>query len=117
MIRVITAGIFIFTGLFTLGIAVIGIFRFSTMLNRIHVASKCDTMGALLVLAGLIILSGFTFFSLKLFLVIVFLWLCNPVASHLIARAEVTTNPNLNLICDYIDLTKNEGAEYKNDNN
>ena len=117
MIRVIIAGIFIFSGLFTLGIAVIGIFRFSTMLNRIHVASKCDTMGALLVLTGLIILSGFTFFSLKLFLVVVFLWLCNPVASHLIARAEVTTNPNLNLICDYVDLTKNKGEENKNDNN
>ena len=117
MIRVIIAGIFIFTGLFTLGIAVIGIFRFSTMLNRIHVASKCDTMGALLVLTGLIILSGFTFFSLKLFLVIVFLWLCNPVASHLIARAEVTTNQDLNLICDYVDLTKQEGEEIKNDNN
>ena len=111
MIRVIIAGIFIIAGLFTLGIAVVGIFRFSPMLNRIHVAAKCDTMGALLVLTGLIILSGFTVFSLKLFLVIVFLWLCNPVASHLIARAEVMTNPNLNFICDFVDMTKNEGGE------
>lgn len=118
MIRVIIAGVFIIAGLFTLGIAVVGIFRFSTMLNRIHVAAKCDTMGALLVLLGLMILSGMTFFSLKLFLAIVFLWLCNPVASHLIARAEVMTNPNLNLICDYVDLTKKkEGEEIKSDNN
>ena len=118
MTRVIIAGIFIIAGLFTLGIAVVGIFRFSTMLNRIHVAAKCDTMGALLVLTGLIILSGLTFFSLKLFLVIVFLWLCNPAASHLIARADVMTNPNLNLICDYVDLTKKkEGEEIKSDNN
>jgi len=115
MIKIIIAGIFIIAGLFTLGISVIGIFRFSTMLNRVHVASKCDTMGTLLILTGLIIISGFSFFSLKLFLAVVFLWLCNPVASHLIARAEVLTNPNLNLICDYIDLTK--GDEIKNDNN
>jgi len=115
MIRVITAGIFIIAGLFTLGISVVGIFRFSTMLNRVHVASKCDTAAALLVLTGLIIISGLNFFSLKLFLVIVFLWLCNPVASHLIARAEVMTNPNLNLICDSIDLT--QGEEIKHDNN
>ena len=114
MIRIIIAGIFIIAGLFTLGISVVGIFRFSTMLNRVHVASKCDTMGTLLVLTGLIIISGLTVFSLKLFLVIVFLWLCNPVASHLIARAEVMTNPNLNLICDTIDLT--QGEEIKNDN-
>lgn len=115
MIKIIIAGIFIISGLFTLGISVVGIFRFSTMLNRVHVASKCDTMGTLLVLTGLIIMSGFNFFSLKLLLIVVFLWLCNPVASHLIARAEVMTNPNLNLICDYVDLTK--GEKIKNDNN
>lgn len=115
MLRVLIAGGFIIAGLFVLGVATVGIFRFSTMLNRVHVASKCDTMGALLVSIGLIILSGMTIYSLKLFLVIVFLWLCNPVASHLVARAEVSTNPNLNLICDFLDKT--EGAENKNDNN
>ena len=105
MIRVIIAGVLVLAGLLVLGFATVGIFRFSTMLNRIHVAAKCDTLGALLVLAGLIILSGINIFSLKLFLVIIFLWLCNPAASHLIARAEVETNQDLNLICDYIDLT------------
>ena len=106
MIRVIIAGILMLCGLFVLGIATIGIFRFSTMLNRIHVAAKCDTLGALLMLSGLIILSGWNVFSLKLLLVIIFLWLCNPAASHLVARAEVKTHPDINSICDYIDLTK-----------
>ncbi len=105
MIRLIIAGVLIIAGLSVLGLATMGIFRFSTMLNRIHVAAKCDTLGALFVLTGLMILSGLNIFSLKLFLVIIFLWLCNPAASHLIARAEVETNLNLDLICDYIDLT------------
>ena len=113
MIRVIIAGLLMLAGLFVLGIATIGIFRFSTMLNRIHVAAKCDTLGALLMLSGLIILSGWNVFSLKLLLVIIFLWLCNPAASHLVARAEVKTHPNINSICDYIDLTK----ENNNDSN
>ena len=113
MTRVIIAGVLMLAGLFVLGIATIGIFRFSTMLNRIHVAAKCDTLGALLVLSGLIVLSGFTVYSLKLGLVIVFLWLCNPAASHLVARAEVKTNPNLEQICDFVDLTE----EKANDNN
>ncbi|MBQ9903293.1 MAG: monovalent cation/H(+) antiporter subunit G [Synergistaceae bacterium] len=108
MIRVIIAGILIVWGLFVLGIATIGIFRFSAMLNRIHVAAKCDTMGALLVLSGLIVLSGWNVFSLKLALVILFLWLCNPAASHLVARAEVMTNKNLGQICDFVDLTEGE---------
>ena len=110
MIRVIIAGILMISGLFVLGIATVGIFRFSTMLNRIHVAAKCDTLGALLVLSGLIVLSGWTVFSLKLGLVIMFLWLCNPAASHLVARAEVKTNPELERICDFVDMTEGEGG-------
>ena len=46
MIRVIVAGVLMFAGLFVLSVATVGIFRFSTMLNRIHVAAKCDTLGA-----------------------------------------------------------------------
>lgn len=114
MMRVIIAGVLIAGGLFVLGIAVAGIFRFSTMLNRIHVAAKCDTLGALLVLSGLIVLSGLNTFSLKLLLVIIFLWLCNPAASHLVARAEVKTNDNLDSICDFIDFTSKEN---EHDNN
>lgn len=108
MLRVVIAGVLIAVGLFTFGIATIGVFRFSRMLNRIHVAAKCDSMGALLVLLGLIVLSGWNVFSLKLGLVVVFLWLCNPAASHLVARAEVKTNPELEMICDYVDMTKGE---------
>ena len=111
MIRIIIAGALMLAGLFVLGIATIGIFRFSTMLNRIHVAAKCDTLGALLVLSGLIVLSGFNVFSLKLLLVIAFLWMCNPVASHLVARAEVRTNPDLESICDFVDMTNEAGGE------
>ena len=51
-----------------------------------------DTLGIGFALAGLILMSGFTFTSVKLLLVIVFLWFASPVSSHLIARLEVTTN-------------------------
>ena len=108
MIRIIIAGLLILSGLFVLGIATVGIFRFSTMLNRIHVAAKCDTLGALLVLSGLMVLSGFNVVSLKLLLVIIFLWLCNPAASHLVARSEVKTNQDLELICDFVDKTQTQ---------
>ena len=114
MIRVIIAGVLILTGLFALGVATVGMFRLSHMLNRIHVASKCDSMGALLVMLGLIVLSGWNVFSLKLALVIVFLWLCNPAASHLVARSEVKTNSELELICDSVDLTKGEKLDGSN---
>ncbi|MBQ9564969.1 MAG: monovalent cation/H(+) antiporter subunit G [Synergistaceae bacterium] len=104
MIRFSIAAFLILSGLFVLGVATVGIFRFSTMLNRVHVAAKCDTLGALLALSGLMVLSGLTLFSLKLLLVILFLWLSNPVASHLVARAEVQTNHDLDRFCDRLEL-------------
>ena len=104
MIRLAIAAVLILSGLFVLGVATLGIFRFDTVLNRIHVAAKCDTLGAVLVLSGLVVLSGLNTFSLKLGLVVAFLWLANPVASHLVARAEVATNAHIAETCDILDI-------------
>lgn len=111
MIRLVIAAVLILGGLFVLGIATLGIFRFESVLNRIHVAAKCDTLGALLVLVGLTVLSGPGAFSLKLTLVIAFLWLTNPVASHLVARAEVATNERIGETCDILDLDDIDGLD------
>ena len=111
MIRLAIAAALILGGLFVLGVATLGIFRFESVLNRIHVAAKCDTLGALLVLVGLTVLSGPGAFSLKLTLVIAFLWLANPVASHLVARAEVATNERIGETCDILDLDDIDGLD------
>lgn len=73
-------------------IEMIGVFRFKYVLNRMHAAAMGDTLGIGFCLLGLIVMSGLNFTSLKLFLVIVFLWFSSPASSHLIARLEVTTN-------------------------
>lgn len=73
-------------------IEMIGVFRFRYVLNRMHAAAMGDTLGLGSCLLGLIVMSGLNFTSLKLFLVIVFLWFSSPVSSHLIARLEVTTD-------------------------
>ena len=54
----------------------IGVFRFKYVLNRMHAAAMGDTLGIGFALAGLILMSGFTFTSVKLLLVIVFLVVC-----------------------------------------
>lgn len=79
-------------GLVTFITEIIGVFRFRYVLNRMHAAAIGDTLGIGFALLGLIVISGFNFTSLKLFLVIVFLWFSSPVSSHLIARLEVSTN-------------------------
>lgn len=91
-IRFFIGGGLLLAGLITFAIEIIGVFRFRYVLNRMHAAAIGDTLGIGFALLGLIVISGFNFTSLKLFLVIVFLWFSSPVSSHLIARLEVTTD-------------------------
>lgn len=84
-------------GLLLAGVAVfliemIGVFRFRYVLNRMHAAAIGDTLGIGICLMGLIVMNGLNFTSLKLFLVIIFLWFSSPTSSHLIAKLEVNTN-------------------------
>lgn len=85
-------------GIFILQI--FGVFKFKYVLNRMHAAAMGDTLGIGVSLTGLIILSGFNFTSLKMALIILFLWLTSPVSSHLISRLEVVTNEQLAEHCE-----------------
>ena len=91
-IKFIAGTIFLLMGLAIFILEIIGVFRFKYVLNRMHAAAMGDTFGIGCSLIGLIIMNGFQFSSLKLFLVIVFLWFSSPVSSHLIARLEVATD-------------------------
>ena len=94
-IRFILCAALIISGLAVMCLGVIGVYRFKYVLNRMHAAAMNDTMGIGLVMLGLIVMSGFTFTSLKLMLVILMLWLSSPVSSHLIGRLEITTNEDI----------------------
>ena len=87
-------------GLLIFVVELYGVFKFKYVLNRMHMAAMGDTMGLGISLLGLIVLSGFNFTSLKMGLIIVFLWLASPVSSHLIARLEVTINEDLEQYCE-----------------
>lgn len=76
-------------GLFFFTVGTIGILRFPEMYTRAHSAAKCDTLGAVLILLGLALYSGISYASLKLLLMIIFLWITNPTATHLIAKAHL----------------------------
>lgn len=84
--------IFMLSGLFFFGVGTLGLFRFKDVLSRAHSTAKCDTLGAFFCTISLMIVSGFNFASMKLLFIIIFLWLTNPTATHLIAKAEVKRN-------------------------
>ncbi|MCQ2457125.1 MAG: monovalent cation/H(+) antiporter subunit G [Clostridia bacterium] len=94
-VRFIISAVLMAGALFTFITGVLGAFRFKYVLNRMHAAAVNDTLGVLLAVLSLVIAFGFSMTSLKLILVVVFLWISSPVSSHLIARLEITTNPDL----------------------
>lgn len=89
----------------------IGVFRFKYVLNRMHAAAMGDTLGIGCCILGLIVMNGLNLASLKLFLVIVFLWFSSPVSSHLIARLEVTTDEEGDRHYRRVNLTRSESAK------
>ena len=99
---------FLVCGLCTFLVEMAGVFRFRFVLNRMHAAALGDTLGISLSMIGLMILSGWNFTTLKMGLVIVFLWCASPVSSHLIARLEVATDEELGKYCELEEKEKEE---------
>jgi multicomponent Na+:H+ antiporter subunit G len=90
---------FILMGLLVFVIQLTGVYKFKYILNRMHAAGMGDTMGISLCLIGAMFIFGWSFTSLKITLIVAFLWLASPVSSHLISRLEVTTNEDLEKYC------------------
>jgi multicomponent Na+:H+ antiporter subunit G len=82
-------------GCFLMLVAALGLVRFPDFYSRMHPAGKGDTLGQGLVLAGLIvaaIATGETWVVwMKLVLIILFIFVANPTATHALARAAWIT--------------------------
>ena len=94
-IRLIAGGALLLCGVIVFLIEVYGVYRMKYVLNRMHAAALGDTLGIGCSIAGLVLLSGFRFATLKMILIVVFLWITSPVSSHLLARLEAVTNEKL----------------------
>lgn len=104
MLRLCVGAILIFIGLLIIVLAIIGIFRLNYVLNRMHVAATCDTLGMLFILVGLVFIEGLSFTTLKLVCIVIFFWISSPICSHLIAKIESQTNKNIKKECEEIEL-------------
>lgn len=64
-----------------------GMLRMPDLFTRIHAASVADTGGMLLVLTGLMVQAGLGLTTAKLVLIVFFLLITSPTATHALARA------------------------------
>lgn len=114
-LRYIIGSAFLLIGMIIFLIEVMGIFRLKCALNRMHATAMGDTLGLASSILGIMIFSGLNFTTLKMALVVVFLWFTSPVASHLIARLELLTYDELSKNADIYDDVKELEAEIKTD--
>ena len=68
-------------------VGTIGLVRMPDFYTRMHAASVTDTLGAGLVLGGLILQAGLTLVAAKLVMIGLLLFFASPTASHALARA------------------------------
>ncbi len=70
-------------------IGAVGIIRLPDVFARMHGAGILDTIGMGLILAGLMIHEGFTMVTVKLVLIVVFIFFASPTTTHALARAAL----------------------------
>lgn len=98
-VRLIAGGALLLCGLVIFVVEVYGVFHLKYVLNRMHAAALGDTLGIACSMLGLMVLSGLHFSTVKMALVVIFLWFASPVSSHLLARMEGATNERLGEHC------------------
>ena len=70
-------------------IGAVGVLRLPDMYARMHSAGIIDTLGAMLIILGLMFQGGLSIVTVKLVLIIVFILYTSPVATHALARAAL----------------------------
>ncbi len=90
----VIAGVFILLGTIISLISAIGLVRLPDVYTRSHAASKSSTVGVLFILIGTLLyfLISEGYFSIRLILGIIFVFLTAPVGAHVISRAAYRAN-------------------------
>ncbi|MDP2238854.1 MAG: monovalent cation/H(+) antiporter subunit G [Burkholderiales bacterium] len=68
-------------------IGTLGLVRMPDFFTRMHAASVTDTLGAGLILAGLVMQAGFTLIAVKLLIIGLLILFTSPTATHALAKA------------------------------
>ncbi len=94
MIRLWIAIPFLALAVFIFFSEVLGFYKFKYVMNRMHAAAMGDTLGIGSVVIAVAVLTGGLSATLKLVLILLFMFLTGPVLTHLLAGAEVASHRN-----------------------
>ena len=82
------AALLFFGSLFCL-IGALGLLRMPDFISRVHAASLIDSLGVILILAGLAMQAGFSLVTVKLVMILIFLLLTGPTAIHALVNTAL----------------------------
>ncbi len=83
----VLSGIFLAGGAFFCLVGSIGLIRMPDFYTRMHAASVTETLGAGLMLIGLMLHAGLTLVTVKLAIMGLLIFLASPTAGHALSRA------------------------------
>ena len=79
--------IFISLGCGVMAIAALGLYRFPDVYMRLHASTKINTGGAMSIFVGLMLRTGLDPLTVKIFVLMMLVFILTPVVSHAIARS------------------------------
>jgi multicomponent Na+:H+ antiporter subunit G len=88
------SGLALLAGVFFVIVGGVGMVRMPDFYTRLHAAGVTDTLGAGLILLGLMLQGGWTLITAKLLLILLFLWLTSPTAGHALVKAALSDPRN-----------------------
>ena len=83
----IVSAVSLLAGAFFAVVGCLGLLRMPDRYTRMHAASVTDTIGAGLILFGLLLLAGVTLIAAKLLMLGLLIFFASPSATHALARA------------------------------
>ena len=86
ILNLISAGLLAAGSIFVL-IGAFGLIRLPDFYTRLHAAGITDTLGAELILLGLMFQAGLSLVTVKLILISLFIFFTSPTATHAVANA------------------------------
>ncbi len=109
----IVSWFFLLGGSFFCLTGAVGLLRFPEFFSRIHAASLTDTLGASMILIGLMLQAGWGLALPKLILILIFSLLAGTTASHAMAKAALKSGLKPLDMQDDAGPAKAEGEPWK----
>lgn len=76
-------------GFMFMALAAVGVIRFPNFFTRLHASGVGETFGALMMTVGIMIYTGWTLLSVKVFIIFILLLLTNPLGTNLIMLTSI----------------------------